>query len=106
MILETVLAMLLLASGLGFGPSWDTAAWMQLSGTELVVESERPLEGLEKLITSSGHVVSAHMETRVHLCCICCHRLYGSSLHVCRVQCARVVTAVPSGYSSRKAPLR
>lgn len=59
--------MLLLVSGLGFGPSWDTVAWMQLSGIELVVEFERLLEGLEKLITSSGHVASAHMETGVHL---------------------------------------
>lgn len=46
-------------------------AWMQLSGTELVVESERLSDqadrGLEKPITSSVHVASAHMETRVHL---------------------------------------
>lgn len=36
MILETVLCAFLWASGLDFWPSWDTEAWIQLSGTELV----------------------------------------------------------------------
>lgn len=71
MILETVLAMCLLASGLGFGPSWDAVAWMQLSRTELVVEFERlsdqAVRRLRKAITSSVHVASAHMEIGVHL---------------------------------------
>lgn len=35
MNLETVLAMFLSASGLGFGPSRDAVAQMQPSGTEL-----------------------------------------------------------------------
>lgn len=92
MILETVLAMCLLASGLGFGPSWDAVAWMQLSRTELVVEFERlsdqAVRRLRKAITSSVHVASAHMEIGVHLFAAsavtaCMQALFTSA--VCRV---------------------
>lgn len=111
MILETVLAMFLLASGLGFGPSWDTVAWMQLSGTELVVESERLSDQADRRLRKADNLfcscgLSPHGDRSSSLCCVCCHRVYASSFHVCRVQCARVVTAAPRGNSSRKAPLR
>lgn len=92
MILETVLAICLLASGLGFGPSWDAVAWMQLSRTELVVEFERlsdqAFRRLRKAITSCVHVASAHMEIGVHLSAasavtVCMRALFMSA--VCRV---------------------
>lgn len=90
MILETVIAMCLLASDLGFGPSWDTVAWIQLSRTELVVESERlsdqavrRLRKADNLFCSYG--LSPHGDQSSSLCCICCHRVYVSSLHVCCV---------------------
>lgn len=86
-------------------------AWMQLSGTELVVASERLSDQADRRLRKADNLfcscgLSPHGDRSSSLCCVCCHRVYVSSFHVCCVQCARVVTAAPRGDSSRKAPLR
>lgn len=84
----------------------DAAEWNRttVEFERLSDQADRRLRKADNLFCSCG--LSPHGDRSSSLCCVCCHHVYVSSFHICCVQSARVVTAAPSGDSSRKAPLR